>query len=234
MFGMIGLIPAAGKGTRLGDLGKRIHKSLVKINNITLLERAINNLKKANVSKIIVIVGYKKEQIILFLNSKDFGVRIETIFQEEQRGLAHAILQAEAVINEPFIIQLPDNIIEADFSNLINEFFKNNADFIQFYKEVNNQQDSLPTLLIKNNLIIEITKYYKGNKGYKGVPIYIIKPIFFNYCNKLMKNLKPSEELRETDVMLEMIKDKRKVMAIKFDGKLTHITTNQDLKREQI
>jgi len=229
---MIGLIPTAGKGTRLGDLGKKIHKSLVKINNTTLLERAINNLKKANVSKIIIIVGYKKEQVISFLNSKDFGVRIETIIQEEQKGLAHAILQAEIMVNEPFIIQLPDNIIEADFSNLINEFFKNDADLIQFYKMVNNPKDSLPTLFIKNNFIVDIVKEYNGDKCCKGVPVYIIKPIFFDYCKELMKTLKSNEELRETDVMLKMIKDKRKVMAIEFDGKLVHITTDKDVEKE--
>src|SRR3989344_4191509 len=130
---MIGVIPAAGKGTRLREIGKQIPKSLVEIKGITLLERAIKNLKKNGVKEIIVIVGYKKEKITNFLNQRNFGIKIKTLVQEEQRGLAHAILQTEAIIDETFIVQLPDNIIEADLSNLINKFFKNNADFIQFY-----------------------------------------------------------------------------------------------------
>ncbi len=231
---MIGVIPAAGKGTRLGEIGKQIPKSLVEINGVTLLERTINNLEKNGIKKIIVIVGYKKEMIINFLNQnqKKFGVNIKTVVQKEPRGLAHAILQLEKAVSEPFVVQLPDNLIDTDFSNLINKFLEEKPDFIQFYREVDNPQDTLPTLFIKNNYIIDIVKDYKGKKCCRGVALYIMKPIFFDYCNKLMKSLRQDQELRETDVMLEMIKDKRKVMAIKFNGKLTHITTDEDVKRE--
>jgi len=86
--------------------------------------------------------------------------------------------------------------------------------------------------MIKDNFIIDIIKDYKGSESCRGVPIYIIKPIFFDYCKKLIKNLEQDKELRETDVMLKMILDKRKVMAIEFEGKLIHITTDKDVERE--
>ena len=40
------LVLAAGKGRRLKNLGKKKPKSLIKINNKTLLEILIDNLKK--------------------------------------------------------------------------------------------------------------------------------------------------------------------------------------------
>ena len=45
---MIGVIPAAGRGKRLGKISEEIPKPLVKIKGKTLLERCIESLKKHN------------------------------------------------------------------------------------------------------------------------------------------------------------------------------------------
>ena len=58
---MIGVILAAGMGTRLMPLTKDIPKALLKINNVTLLERMIKNCIQADINKFIVIVGYNGE-----------------------------------------------------------------------------------------------------------------------------------------------------------------------------
>jgi glucose-1-phosphate thymidylyltransferase len=231
---MIGVIPAAGKGKRLGTLSKEIPKPLVEIRGRTLLERCIESLKNRNINKIIVIVGYKKEKIIDFLNSKDFGLEIETIEQREQKGLAHALLQLENKINEPMIIRLPDNVIEDDYSYLIEEFEKRDPDFIQLVRIRDDPEDPIPALVMEGNNILNIIKDYGGKDGFRGVPIYIIKPIFFKYCRKALAKLKEGEELRETTVMKEMIEDGRKLMAIKFQGSLIDITTDEDVERENL
>ena len=61
---MIGVILAAGMGTRLMPLTKEIPKALLKINGVTLLERMIKNCIDAGISKYIVVVGYNKNKVI--------------------------------------------------------------------------------------------------------------------------------------------------------------------------
>ena len=61
---MIGVILSAGMGTRLMPLTKEIPKPLLKINEITLLERMIKNLMNEDMKDFIVIVGYNKEKVI--------------------------------------------------------------------------------------------------------------------------------------------------------------------------
>ena len=61
---MIGVILAAGMGTRLMPLTKEIPKALLEINETTLLERMIKNCVDAGISKFIVIVGYNKDKVI--------------------------------------------------------------------------------------------------------------------------------------------------------------------------
>jgi len=61
---MIGVILSAGMGTRLMPLTKDIPKTLLKINEVTLLERMIKNCIDAEIIKFIVVVGYNKEKVI--------------------------------------------------------------------------------------------------------------------------------------------------------------------------
>ena len=61
---MIGVILAAGMGTRLMPLTKDIPKALLKINGMTLVERMIKNCIDAGISKFIVVVGYNKDKVI--------------------------------------------------------------------------------------------------------------------------------------------------------------------------
>ena len=60
---MIGVILAAGMGTRLRPLTDNIPKALLEINDMTLLERMIKNCIDAGMKKFIVLVGYKKETV---------------------------------------------------------------------------------------------------------------------------------------------------------------------------
>ena len=61
---MIGVMLAAGMGTRLMPLTKDIPKALLKINETTLLERMIKNCINADIRKFIVLVGYNKDKVI--------------------------------------------------------------------------------------------------------------------------------------------------------------------------
>tara|TARA_B100000519_G_C14130436_1_gene384937 strand:+ start:143 stop:889 length:747 start_codon:yes stop_codon:yes gene_type:complete len=79
------VILAAGKGKRMeSDIPKVLHK----LKDISLIERVIKTTRKLNTSKIIVVVGHKKE---LIKKSLDKQTDIEYAVQNEQKGTAHAV-----------------------------------------------------------------------------------------------------------------------------------------------
>lgn len=64
------VILAGGKGTRLGSLGLNIPKALVKINGKFFLDIIIDQLNKNSVNDILILAGYKKEQLISHYKNK--------------------------------------------------------------------------------------------------------------------------------------------------------------------
>ena len=68
------IILCGGKGTRLGHIGKKMTKTLVKIHNKPIIWYAIKNLEKNKFNHLILPVGYKGEMIRNYIkkNKKNF------------------------------------------------------------------------------------------------------------------------------------------------------------------
>lgn len=60
---MKAIIVAAGKGNRLYPLTKDIPKPLLKINNETILEHQIQNLRSCGISEIVIVTGYHANRV---------------------------------------------------------------------------------------------------------------------------------------------------------------------------
>jgi len=56
---MQAIILAAGMGKRLKELTAGNTKCMVKVNGVTLIERALGILDKKGLSRIVIVVGYE-------------------------------------------------------------------------------------------------------------------------------------------------------------------------------
>jgi len=118
-MGLIGIIPAAGKASRMGQLGASLPKALIEIEGRTLLERSLETLKSIGVSRIVVVVGHLGQKIVERVSG------VEIVFQEQPLGLAHAIATANP--DDDFVVLCPDNVYTDD-ADLVRarEVFKSN------------------------------------------------------------------------------------------------------------
>lgn len=66
---MQGMILAAGMGKRLKDLTKGNTKCMVKVNDQTMIERTLRILDKKCLSRIVMVVGYKGQNLIDYINT---------------------------------------------------------------------------------------------------------------------------------------------------------------------
>ena len=120
---MKGLILSGGHGTRLRPLTYSQQKQLIPVANKPVLFYAIEDLIKAGINEIGIVVGPNKEQVIDTIMKRNWKVKIEFIHQKEPKGLAHAVKISEAFIgNTPFVMYLGDNILKKGIVEYIKKF----------------------------------------------------------------------------------------------------------------
>ncbi len=128
------ILPVAGLGTRFLPATKAIPKEMLPIIDKPLIQYAVEEAIDVGISEIIFItspdkfsiknhfkknkdleaklIKSKKNEILDKLNSNTFSkVKFYYINQYDQKGLGHAILQAESIIKKnPFAVLLPDDL----------------------------------------------------------------------------------------------------------------------------
>ena len=68
---MQAIILAAGMGKRLGELTRNNTKCMVKVNGTSLIDRILTQLSLLDLSKVIIVIGYKgKAELIYDLSRK--------------------------------------------------------------------------------------------------------------------------------------------------------------------
>ena len=127
-----GMILAAGLGKRMQPLTLKIPKPLLEINNISLLERAINLLVSHGVKEISINVHYLPNQITSFIHKKKFQAKI-SISNEEDLLLdtgGGVLKGTQNFGDKPFFVINPDTIWSKDYleelKSLETFYFKNN------------------------------------------------------------------------------------------------------------
>lgn len=103
------LLLAAGEGSRLK--GKAELKPLARLFGLTLLERAVLTAKKAGVSDIFVVAGYKAEKLKKFVEKNNLPVKI--IYNENwEIGNGSSVLSAKKYLQneKKFLITMSDHL----------------------------------------------------------------------------------------------------------------------------
>lgn len=107
---MNAVVPAAGEGTRLRPLTVDRPKGLIEVGGQPLLAHVFDTLVHLDVHEIIVVVGYKGEQLREAFGTSYAGVPLRYVVQTKKLGLAHALLQAREHVEEPFVLLNGDNV----------------------------------------------------------------------------------------------------------------------------
>ena len=136
------LILCAGFGKRVQPITDNLPKPLIVYKNKTLLENTINLLAKLKIEKIKINVFYLKEQIVDFVNKKNFPLNIEIIDDGETiLGTGGGTLSLINKSNEEDVLVInPDTIWDESYINSIEKM-----ENIYFEKQMKN------ILLIVNN-----------------------------------------------------------------------------------
>lgn len=143
------LLLAAGSSSRMG-----VPKQLLKWNNTTLLNHAINTVKQIDQNEIVLVLGAHFDEI----TSKIDASNITVIFNEDwKKGLGNSIACGIKYIKESLpdidsvLIQLADQpLIDSNFLNKMIEYYQLDTDKI-ICTSYQNKRLGVPAIFNKTN-----------------------------------------------------------------------------------
>ena len=213
-----GMILAAGLGKRMQPLTLKIPKPLLEINNISLLERAINLLVSHGVKEISINVHYLPNQIKSFVNKKKFQAKI-SISNEEDLLLdtgGGVLKGTQNFGDKPFFVINPDTIWSKDYleelKSLETIYFKNNK----------------PTLLLVNKKL-SIDPSFSGDFNLNNKEIFKEAENQFIFTGLQITNRnvlidEKSKVFSMNKVWNKLIKEK-KLQGLESNQKFYHLNT---------
>lgn len=231
MKNVIGIVLAAGKGTRLNH-GKpsEIPKVLHLLHGRPLINYCIESLKGAGIENIILVVGYKG-----YMVKEAVGNSVKYVVQEKQLGTAHAVETARNLVlgKADYVVVLNgDNPLfsKDTVTNLVNICHEKDATITLVTVNVKNPQGYGRIIKDKEGHVQNITEEKEATSREKN-----IKEINAGcYCfrnNWLWDNIKkvelsPHGEYYLTDLVDIAVKEDEKVVALKIEDEKEAIGIN--------
>jgi len=110
-----GLIIAAGRGERISNLCPL--KPLLEVNGRRLIDRSIDSLAKAGVKDIVVVTGFRGEQLERHLAERNYpaSVRVSWVRNEDwQKENGLSVYRAKDLVGDRFILLMSDHIFDPE------------------------------------------------------------------------------------------------------------------------
>ncbi|MBN2331312.1 MAG: NTP transferase domain-containing protein [Candidatus Aenigmarchaeota archaeon] len=234
---IVGLVPAAGSGTRLYPFARAVPKEMYPILGKAVIEHCVENLKAGGISKIFMVVGYQKGALMDYLGDGSFfGVNVAYVYQMERKGLGHAIYQARNWIDTTFVTLLGDSFIEP--KNEIKELIRYHSEqkplaTLLLFKVENPKGYGLaklrdmeggmgPIIRVKEKPTMSQASEFKSGGGYYAMcGGYIFEPGIFKY----IKRTKPGKkgEIQITDAISLAMRSGERVLGLVLKGKYLDI-----------
>ena len=128
---MQAIILAAGMGRRLGEYTQDNTKCMLEVNGVKLLDRALEYLHNAKISRVVIVVGYKAQNVIDYAGYDYNGMKVEYVTNPiyDKTNNIYSLYLAKDYLKEDDTILLESDLIydEAVITKLVNDPFPNLA-----------------------------------------------------------------------------------------------------------
>lgn len=218
------LIMAGGKGTRLMPLTEKTPKPLIEVGDTAILDITISRLINFGVQNIYISIHHMKEQIIEYVDAKNYDATIHYVEENEPSGTLGAIKFMGEWKYDHLLVMNCDLLTNVNFESFLEDTIKANAKMSVVtipYKV------AIPYAVLENEggyvtgLKEKPTISYQTNAG-----IYFVnKSALKHYDGRIPYN---SPDLMET-----LIDEKEKVRSYSFSGYWLDIGKHQDLDQAQ-
>jgi len=199
---MQAIILAAGLGKRLGNLTQNNTKCMVEIHGKTLIERSLDNLSAAGVSRVVLVIGYEGQKVIDLLGNSYANmelVYVENPIYDKTNNIYSLYLAKDYLTDRDTILLESDLIYDAD---ILTKLIASDSPNLAVVAKYESWMDGTVVTLDENNNILNFIPkthfdYKQLDNYYKTVNIYKLSknfstshyvPFLEAYCKALGHN----------------------------------------------
>jgi dTDP-glucose pyrophosphorylase len=236
---MKALILAAGRGKRLKNITDSVNKCMLELYGKPVLEYNIDRAAEIkDINEIIIVVGYKAEDIINRYGIEYKGKRIRYVIQWEQKGVVHAIECAkEALGKDDFFLLLGDEVlVNSRHKEMLKKFMEENLFGIcgvVFQKDKSKISRTYTILTDNEGQIFRlIEKPRKALNNWQGTGHCIFKNEILHYIERTP--IHPERGEKELPDLIQCAVDDGQVVKIfNICDEYTNINSEEDLIEAQ-
>ena len=212
------LILCAGFGKRLNPITLTKPKPLLKIKEVTMLEKSINLIKEMGINKIYINTFYLKEHFLNFIKNKNFNVDIHIIEDGESildtgGGILNMISHSR---EDDFIVFNPDTIWSNEYRD---EIIK--MEEIYFSKKLENI-----LLLVNKNLSFDQSLAGDFNLSNNLISKKDNLDFIYTGCQILNKKILMKQTINKFSILniWNKLMDEKKLYGFESKKKFYHLT----------
>jgi dTDP-glucose pyrophosphorylase len=229
---MQGVVPAAGRGTRLRPHTDDRPKALVDVDGRPLLTHVFETLAPY-VEEYVVVVGYLGKQIRDHYGSVYRGTPITYVDQPERDGLADAVLRAESAVDGPFLQLNGDNVLRGNVGAVARRHRETNADATLLVDRVSPGRARRGGVLeLEDDEVVGIVEKPDDPPSRLATTgCFVFSERVFEAC----RAIEPSErgEFELADAIEWLLADGGRVETVRLDGWRVNVNTVEDIERAE-
>ncbi|MEM4889329.1 MAG: glucose-1-phosphate thymidylyltransferase [Thermosphaera sp.] len=229
---MLGLVLAAGEGSRLRPLTFSKPKHLIRLLGKPMIQYPVEDLVSAGIKNIGIVIGYFGDMIREILNDGSrYGASFTYIVQERRLGIAHAIYRAieTGFLNSEFVVYLGDNILSDGISNFIRLFQEKFSDVHILLAKVKDPRYFGVAILKDNKITRLVEKPREPVSNMAVVGVYMFRDP--DLVERAFKSLSPSwrGEYEITELIQWFVDNGYKVTYSEVSGWWKDVGTRESL-----
>lgn len=230
---MKGVVPAAGRGTRLRPATDERPKALVEVGGRPLLAHVLETLRP-HVDEFVVVIGYRGGQIRDRFGEAYRGTPVTYVEQPDPRGLADAVLRAEAAVDGDFLQLNGDNVLRGNVDELVDVHGDRGADATLLV-------DRVPPERARRGGVLELD----GDGAVAGLVekpddppsrlattgCFAFSPRIFEACRAVEPP--PRGEYELTDAVDRLLEAGGSVETVRLEGWRVNVNSAEDVRRAE-
>lgn len=189
----LGLILAAGNGSRLASVSESLPKPLIEVHGKPLLEHVLLDARQAGIQRFVVVVGHRGDLIRSWFEARQLlDIEITWVENPDYKNKSNGIsvLKAGPLIDEPFVLFMSDHIFEPETAAaLIRQPIAEDETILAVDRKIECifDMDDATKVSCIGNYIIDIGKQIKAYDAI-DTGMFLCQPGLFRWLESAMVN----------------------------------------------